>query len=40
MHKVRHLRWKAGEAVTGQVKGKVLDTSFLIDRSSLLEPYI
>ena len=39
VHKVRHLQWKAGEAVTGQVKGKVPDTSFLID-SSLLEPYI
>ena len=39
VHKARHLRWKAGEAVTGQVKGKVPDT-FLIDRSSLLEPYI
>ena len=37
VHKVRRLRWKA---VTGQVKGKVPDTSFLIDRSRLPEPYI
>ena len=29
-----------GKAVIGQVKGKVPETSFLIDRSRLLEPYI
>ena len=40
MHKVRRLRKKTGEAVTGPVKGKVLATSFLIDRSSLPGPHV
>ena len=40
VHKVRRLRKKTGEAVTGPVKGKVLATSFLIDRSSLPGPHV
>ena len=40
VHKVRRLRKKTGEAVTGQVKGKVPATSFLIDRSSLPGPHV
>ena len=40
VHKVRRLRHETGKAVTGQVRGKFLDTSFLIDRSSLPEPYL
>ena len=39
VHKVRRLRWKIGKAVNRQVKGKVPDTYFLIDRSSLPGPY-
>ena len=35
VHKVRRLRYE-----TGQVKGKIPDTSFLIDRSSLPETYV
>ena len=38
VHKVRRLRQETGKAVTGQVKEKVPDTSFLIDRSRLPEP--
>ena len=40
VHKVRRLRLETGKAVTGQVKEKVPDTSFLIDRSSTPEPYV
>ena len=40
MHKVRSLRYETGKTVTGQVKEKVPDTSFLIDRSSEPEPYV
>jgi len=40
VHKVRRPRLKPGKAVTRQVKEKVPDTSVLIDRSSLLEPYV
>ena len=40
VHEVRRLRQKTGKAVIGQVKGKVHDTSFLIDRSSLPGPYV
>ena len=40
VHKVRRLRQETGKAVTGQVKGKVPNTPFLIDRSSLSEPYV
>ena len=40
VHKVRRLRQETGEDVTRQVKGKVPDTSFSIDRSSLPEPYV
>ena len=38
--KVRRLRQETGKAVTRQLKGKVPDTSFLIDRSILPEPYV
>ena len=40
VHKVRRLRKENGKAVTGQVKEKVPDTSFLIDRNSLPKPYV
>ena len=40
VHKVRRLRWETGKAVTRQVKEKVPDTYFLIDRNSLPEPYV
>ena len=40
MYKVRRLRYATGKAVTGQVKEKVPDTSFLIDRNSLPESYV
>ena len=39
VHKVRRLRQETSKTVNGQVKGKVPDTSFLID-SSLPEPYV
>ena len=37
MHKVRHQDRKQ---VTGRVKGKIPDTSFLIAMSSVPEPYL
>ena len=48
VHKVRRLQQETGKAVTGQVKGKVPDTSsffiflfiLLTDRSNLPEPYV
>ena len=40
VHKVRRLRKETGKCVTGQVKEKVPDNSFWIDRSSLPEPYV
>ena len=40
VHKVRRLQYKIGKTVTGQVKGEVPDTSFLIDRSSLPGPWV
>ena len=40
MRKIRRSRQETDKTVTGQVKGKVPDTSFLIDRSSIPEPYV
>ena len=40
VHKVRRLQQETGKTVTEQVKGKVPDTYFLIDSSSLPELYI